>query len=616
VTDESRFIDAPERDPGEPARPDADRLALELAQLARMAPGRVAARIANLPVRVQADLALRLPASRRIELILNAPKPMRLVRAIPDADLYLTVREIGPADALPLLKLASAPQIKHLLDLESWRHDRFDAARSGGWVALLLEAGEPTLRRFLRAADDEMLGLLFRQWLRVEQLDFDETGEADAHGHGMGEAGTGEAYMTPDGNHTFSPVVAEHAPAIRGMLQIFFLDQPERYQRVLWASRWELPAELEEQALHWRQCRLEEHGFPTLEDARDVYAPPSGTREHAEPPEPIDPDGLPASRIALTTPTGTARLAPLIDGMTESKRERVLYEMASVANCLLVADRLDGGEPDAHRAALAKAATFVNIALARRGSLAPEAAAALLERVPLVELFREGFEGVGLLRSRAHALLREGWAAHHPSALSLLDTPVAERVRALLDPSPGFVEVAPDGQVGQPRGFLGLDEIRETAASLELAEVVGSVLVGRLGLEIEALERAGREQSGEILPFSTLFLTLLAWQSAGDELRGDPLPPTAVLDFLRAVASRRTAPPDAPARAVERLLRTLTLRIELSPRELAVLQAFARFSLERLAEQCAGLDPGVPVDPRFVTCLLIDTGSELKTDER
>jgi hypothetical protein len=613
VADESKYIDSPQRDPEEPSRPAGEAArppaylvdGADLDELARMPAARLRERLASLPVRLQAELALRLPAARRLELILHAPKPMRLVRALPDADFYLTVREIGPADALPLLRLGSAPQLQHLLDLESWRHDRFDTTRSGAWVALLAEAGEPALRRFVRAADDELLALLFQRWLRVEQLEFEETGEAEKHGHGMSEAGTTEAYMTPDGNYRFTPAIAEHAPAIRAMLQSFFVDQPERYQRLLWAARWELPAELEEQALHWRQSRLEEHGFPTLEESRDVYAPPSGNRRCADPPAPADRDGLPASRIALTTPTGAVRLAPLIDALGAPERERVLHEMAALANRLIVADRLDGGDPDVHRAALAKAATFVNVALAQRQCLDPSDAGPLLRRLPLIELFREGYAGVNELRARAHALTREGWASHHPAALKLLDTPVAERIEALLEARPGFVEVGEDGQPGQPRGFLGLEEIRETAASVELAEVVGSVLTERLGLEIEEAERAGRDQTGEVPTFSTVFLTLLAWHATRRKLRADPLPGERVLDFMRAVASRRTAPPDAGERAVEGLLRALTQRVELGARELAVLQAFARFSLERLAEQCSGLDPGVPVDPRFVTCMLI-----------
>jgi len=605
VADERRSIE----DAGETSQPQADRLALELAELARMAPDRLRERIAGLSIREQATLALRVPIEQRLQLILHSPRPMRLVRALPDGDLYLSVREIGPTEAMPLLKLASAPQIQHLFDLESWRVDRFDADRSGAWMALLLEAGEPALRRFLRTTDDELLALLFRKWLRVEQLDFEETGQADIHGHGLSEAGTESGFVTPDGNYQFMPTIAEHAPAVRRILQVFFVHEPERYQRTLWNACWELPSELEEQALHWRQSRLEEHGFPPWEEAIDVYAPASGSREHPEPARPAETDGLAASRLALSVARGSnadARLAPVIDALPAAERERALHEMASLANRLLVADQADGGDPDSHRAALTKAVSFISVALQLRGATAPDRAGATLTRVPLLELFREGYQRVGRLQARARELLRSGWVSRQPAALDMLDSPIVDRVRALLAPRPGYVEVGTDQQVGAQRDFRGLDEIQQTAASLELAEVIGTVLIDRLGLQVAAAEQAGRAQSGETPSFSALFLTLLAWQSTRGELRGEPLPADVAAGFLRNVASRRTAPAEAPERALELMLRELAERSEFGVREIAVLQAFGRFALERLHEQCGGLDPGVPIDPRFVTCLLVE----------
>ncbi|MDX1388936.1 MAG: DUF6178 family protein, partial [Acidobacteriota bacterium] len=253
----------------------------ELTELARNAPGRIGDELADLPLRQQAELALRLPPRERLEVLLHAPKPMRLVRSLPDVEFYLTVREVGPTDALPLVALGSAPQIRHLVDLESWRRDKFDAKRSGAWVALLLESGEPTLRRFLRDADDELLVLLFKKWVRVTQIEDDEP--PDKHGHGETESGTESGFLSPDGYHRFSPVIPEHAPSIRRLAEMFVQEHPERYQRVLWSAMWDLPSEVEELALQWRQSRLEEHGFPPWDEAIHVYAPPTGVQTHPAP---------------------------------------------------------------------------------------------------------------------------------------------------------------------------------------------------------------------------------------------------------------------------------------------------------------------------------------------
>src|SRR5512138_192246 len=161
-----------------------------------------------LTIRGQAELVLRLPPSQRLKFLLESPKPMALVRALPDGDFYLTVREVGPQDALPVLALASAPQIAHLLDLESWRKDRFDHVRCGAWVALLVESGEATIRRFTRAIDDETLILLFRGWARVRSLEIDH--EEPTRGHGVTEAGDERGFVSPDGGHLFAPEHPEH----------------------------------------------------------------------------------------------------------------------------------------------------------------------------------------------------------------------------------------------------------------------------------------------------------------------------------------------------------------------------------------------------------------------
>jgi hypothetical protein len=102
-----------------------------------------------------------------------------------------------------------------------------------------------------------------------------------------------------------------------------------------------------------------------------------------------------------------------------------------------------------------------------------------------------------------------------------------------------------------------------------------------------------------------LLTTLLAWHATRGELRGDPLPPDVVADFLRTIASRRTAPPEAPARALDSLLEQMTRAYRLDQRELSLLQGFGRYCLEQLAAECGSLDPGIPLDNRAVGCLLV-----------
>ena len=98
-------------------------------------------------------------------------------------------------------------------------------------------------------------------------------------------------------------------------------------------------------------------------------------------------------------------------------------------------------------------------------------------------------------------------------------------------------------------------------------------------------------------------LTALAWHATKNELRVDRIPSDIVSDFLRTTASRRTADPEAPARAMTRLVEALVEDAELERRPAATLRAFGTTCLDRLAADCATLDPGMPATPRVVGCL-------------
>ena len=373
----------------------------------------------------------------------------------------------------------------------------------------------------------------------------------------------------------------------------------------MWAALHELPAEVEEQALHWRQSRLEERGFPPWEEALAVYAPPMGTRSHPLAPAPADPDGLTAPLSPLSLPTVRDQLGPAIERLGGELRDRVLHEFFGLGNHLLVADGRDTGDPAAHRMALEKAAGYVGIALEIRGVSTPSRARETLATHPLNELFREGYASAVELQQRARSLTDAGWAATHPRALELLDTPIRERLDALLEPRPLFFEVGDEESPGGTRPFRSTAEIRETRVALEIAEGVGRLLVDRLGLDLrQALDRA-RTERGEPPRFSTFVLTFLAWHAARGELRGEPLPDDVLSDFLRNIASRRTADAEAPARALDAWVRGLRDAFALDTQEEAVLAAFGRACLEQLAAECGSLDPGTPVDPRYVPCLLI-----------
>jgi len=587
------------------SRDEVSALVSELAGLARNAPDRLTERVRALSIRQQAELALRLPAKERMELMLHAPKPMRLVRSLPDSEFYLTVREIGPTDALPLLALASSDQLTHVLDLESWRHQRFDPKRAGAWVALLIEAGEPVVRRVLRSTDDEMLTLLFQQWVRVTPIELDEGGGVELHSVHRPETGDERGIVSPDGAYRFSPIIPEHTPAVQQLARIFYRSQRARFDRILWSAVYEMPADLEEQTLQWRSSRLEEHGFPPWEEALSVYAPPAGVRVHPQPLRSKDADALQAPHSPLRILSSGGVLGRILEELPDEAREGALHELISVANRLLVANAADTGDPEAHRATVRTAAGYIDIALEARGADGSPEAIAVLREIPLIELFREGYTRAAKLQKSARNLMDQGWASAHPNSLELLDSPVRERIKRLLDTRPNYLEILEDGRMAA-RPFRRQIEIDETRVALEMASLIGRLMVEHLGLDVEQAMEQGAVSETETPRFSAYLLTLLAWHSTRSALRGDPLPPDVATDFLREIASARTAPPQAAAEALETLLQKMALSFALTETETTILRSFGRAALERLSAECGSMDPSIPVDSRFVNCLLVE----------
>jgi hypothetical protein len=140
-----------------------------------------------------------------------------------------------------------------------------------------------------------------------------------------------------------------------------------------------------------------------------------------------------------------------------------------------------------------------------------------------------------------------------------------------------------------------------------MAEVLGRVMIGHLGLDVDAVFRGLDDPGLEPPRFSAAFLTALAWHAVRGEASIEPLPRDVLAHFLRTVASNRTADPEAASRAMEPFVKQLADDAGLAPDDVATMHAFGRACVAKLKEECGALDPGTPPDPRYVSCLLIDS---------
>jgi hypothetical protein len=451
---------------------------------------------------------------RRLNLILDAPNPGALVRALPADELYFTIREVGLADSVELVQLASAEQFRTFIDLDAWRHGAFEPRRALPWLraaragALQDPKLAARLARKMRALDAELVDLLLRDAIRVHDLRANDDPDVEAD----------RTMRTPDNAYLVEFLVeGTEYVAIRGLLDDIEAAEPFKLSRLLAAITWELPAELEETALRWRQGRLADLGYPSLEEALSWYARPPARQ--AEPPG--HPSRAPGFFLApLEERSLLARAAASLDA---EGRESLDLQLITAGNAVLVADGIDPIELDQVRDAVTGARAMVELGLERLAGGDVARATEALADVAVKRIFQEGFGRVLELSWRADRLFKGGAAGSRTAPL--LDAPLGELLSALSSRRPRYqpaIELphddwgTPSAASLEPRRFLTSLDLSRAAAALDLCE-------GLSGLARE-LQLAPSQADGDCPRLSALYLTALANERLGRAFRPDPLP--------------------------------------------------------------------------------------------
>jgi hypothetical protein len=409
------------------------------------------------------------PGRRRIDLILDAPDPVALVGSLPAEEIYFTIQEVGLADAVELVQLASPDQFRAFLDLGGWKGDQLEISRVLPWLragrAGALGDDEVTERwqKKLAALDPEVLNLILRESIRIHDLEADPDPEIQS-----------DRFMrTPEGRYVVEFLVeGTEYLAVRGLIDDLQAEDPFRATRVLAAIRWELVSELTESAYRWRAARLADLGFPPLEEALSWFAAPPRTRPAREAPPGVPERAPGLSR--LEPGSLLERAAALLPG-----QERALFEaqLVAAANAVLVADGVDVGDLEAVQGAVEAARAYLTMGLEARAGQDPEAASRALAQSPLKRIFQQGFGRVLELKWRADRLFKDGRAGtpREPK----LPPPLGEALAALARKRPLFFPGllmpreewgSPASAAHEPRHFRSTEELARAAEAVALAE--------------------------------------------------------------------------------------------------------------------------------------------------
>ncbi|MDY0311379.1 MAG: DUF6178 family protein [Desulfobacterales bacterium] len=527
---------------------------------------------------------LSLPGEEALARILNHPRPASLVQSFAETDLHLLIHEIGAADALPLLAMASNAQLQYLLDAETWEADRIDPAALARWIAAMMQAAtertviylvqhqQPLLEYFLAAN----LQLIIREHDQDPSIFGDDVFTLDD----VFYLRIRPQEATDEG---LEGMADDRDSFIRAFLQRLAEHDDTLFRNLLLESSVLLPAESEEEMLRQRAVRLAEKGFLPFDEAVGIYLPltPEALNDHhrvRRPPatDPEEETQLPvASMSAASLPQGNAFAEALAVYATNGDMEPIETEFAALCNRLAVADgRLVRQRTDL--AALArKAAGFLGIGLERtamvNGRFNPARGAALIRRHYLEDFFRIAWEAVWRLKHKAERWQRHSWYRQAGLRLKFWLEEGTGVVGGLLIKRPLFFDNYRSGVLY--REFETLADLATTERTLDTVTALDDLLAR---MRITApLAPAG------MLNWKNLLLTL--WVRDALDLGTDALPvdladlrrfftdlrtPEGKIrqerrhQFLHWLAQRSARDPEAVSRALAPVLETLFQELE------------------------------------------------------
>jgi len=370
---------------------------------------------------------LSLPPEKALQKILDRTDAAPLVHSFSEEDLYFLVHDLGPQDALPLIRLASNRQWTFMIDAEAWEKDRLNLTQTERWLELLLRADPERLIQWVVEEIKELFEFYLSKniELRIREHDQDPSD-------------FGRSYFTfddklyikildsPDERVTGKD--SRKKKVIKILLKRLASYDYVTFQGILLESSCILPAETEEEEYRLRNVRLAEKGFLPFDEAVGIYqpiAPEDLTKRRAKViskknrHEPLLPVPILHSQIAV----GEHFFG---DALTRIEPERVLdklrFEFAGLCNRIISADQDPIRHREQLRAIVEKACGYINIGIQRLldGPEPPDPnhTAALVKRFPLSDIFRVGFGQVLELKWRAERWRKQSWFELHGLSLS------------------------------------------------------------------------------------------------------------------------------------------------------------------------------------------------------
>ncbi|MBM4310923.1 MAG: hypothetical protein FJ119_08260 [Deltaproteobacteria bacterium] len=481
---------------------------------------------------------LQVPWKERMSVIMQSPAARELVQALPAEEVFWMIKQRGIEDSLPVIARTTHEQFQYLIDIDCWHREQLVPDACLAWYRVLGRCNQAKVLEWFEQADDCLLVSAFKQFLHVHKIEE----ESD-----ISEEYDAMPPCTIDGINYLRFSSEDAQLLLLPLLQVLHSHDVGRFQSLIEGIIWDSRVEAEDEALHWRQNRTAEKGFPTFDEAIGLYGPLS--EQELQQFEPELPDVM--QRTSAHRPSGLRvryavagdRLPAFLHatlGFHEDSLRLDEFEqlLVTTANKVMVADCMEVRDLDDVRRALRKTSGCISIALERFSSGDPAAAATLLARHHPQQLFRYGAHMVGALAARMRRHPGRIWTGTASRFTCFYGSPLADAGLGLVRSRPLFYEglVSPGSSLY--RDFESCADIDAAASAVDRLIAADCLLFECAGLDFTVLE-AAYVNSGTISdPAEITMPALLSTLLIAHTLELDARVPLLSSDDLRMFAER------------------------------------------------------------------------------
>ncbi len=572
-------------------------------RLAQLDDGEIRMNLMGLPAERQVELVLSVGWADRLRILRNSDEAAEIVKGLPREEVFLTLKQVGEEDALPILALTTPSQLRFILDIELWKKDELDGDKVVTWLKYLLACGESKIIELVNTADMELLALMLRKIVYLIP------NEEDAI------IPEGLPSIMLDEYFTILSNIPEETENIGLLLRILRQTDRDLFYKLLFATYSAMEEETQEAALRWRNSRLEESGFLDFDEAVEIYGyiGEEEARRMASVAPHIYYSPEESGPAAPAYPVLLMERRTFFYDLLRSIEDRLLenrlrQEIAFSANRLLVADAEHIGEIDSIKKALARLFSLVNVGLLFLTSGEKEAALDMLRNVALRDIFQIGFSRVADLKTDAAELARRFWPQWAADGFGFLDRPQDEIMRGLTMRVPQYSAPAERSGAGF-RDFETMEEVRENRRVVDEIGVVAETCFDKLGIprphEAKPVLLGVFASGLEEITLRSLLLTGFVNLVLKDRFDVSPLAREDMAGlFEKALEIGASGRRVVKRENKTKLLEWLAQATGFEASKAGILERFVAASMKELEDEVGGIRTWQDVDPRYIRALI------------